>query len=147
MSRLMRKLVVASALAAAVLGMAVVPGSVASAGTFMALGHAGKPAATVGSDTPASITSKDPCKAPFGSVQIKASAWDKGLVNTGHDGATFNVYSNYRAGGTPAACDRGWKSVDKMNLWGERYQCAELAVRVADGEWGTGNYQAWIKAG
>jgi hypothetical protein len=88
-----------------------------------------------------------PCNAPFGSVQISAAAWDAHVTNTGHDGANFNVYSNYRAGGIPPACDRSWQASDGMDKWGEQYQCAELAVRVADGEWGTGNYQAWINAG
>ena len=49
----------------------------------------------------AAISVKYPCQAPFGSVQISAAEWAGGLVNTGHDGATFTVHSNYRAGRPP----------------------------------------------
>jgi CHAP domain len=103
--------------------------------------QAGHPAAN------ATTESSYACNAPFGSVQIPASAWAGSLVNTGHDGATFDVYSDYRAGRSPAACAGGWESADGTNQWGLKYQCTELAVRVADGEWGIGNNTAWINAG
>jgi hypothetical protein len=90
---------------------------------------------------------KYPCQAPFGSVQIPASAWAGGLANTGHDGATFTVYSNYRAGRQPASCAGNWASADGTDQWGLQYQCTELAVRVADAEWEIGNNTAWENAG
>jgi hypothetical protein len=113
--------------------------SVAVAGTAQ-LGHPGLGLL----NSQASIISKHKCNMPFGSVLIKGSSWAEGLVNTGHDGANFDVYSNYLPN---AGCDRSWQESDGMDQWGEQYQCAELAVRVADAEWGTGNNQAWINAG
>lgn len=95
----------------------------------------------------AASSSKYPCQAPFGSVQISTSAWAGSLVNTGHDGATFDVYSNYRSGRIPASCAGDWVSADGTDQWGLKYQCTELAVRVADGEWGIGNNTAWKNAG
>jgi CHAP domain len=92
---------------------------------------------------------KYPCQkqAPFGSVLIPASAWAGSLVNTGHDGATFTVYSNYRVGRPEGACAGNPVPADGTNQWGLQYQCTELAVRVADAEWGIGNDTAWKNAG
>ena len=59
-----------------------------------------------------------------------ASAWAGSLASTGHDGATFTVYSNYRAGRQPAACAGNWMSADGTNKWGLQYQCTDLAVRA-----------------
>jgi hypothetical protein len=160
MGRLICRLVMVSALAAAVAGVAVVPRSAVSAGTAMTLGHADtltaavtrtssldgiSDAAAVGSDAAAAIKVKYPCTSatPYGSVLVKPSQWAKGLVNTGHDGANFNVYSNYASG----SCDRSPASTDGTDAWGTEYQCAELAIRVADAEWATGNQQAWLNAG
>lgn len=160
MFRRMRRVVLISAIAATVLSMAVVPGSVASAGTAIALGHAGERAAAVtragslsdvgnaaavGSAAPAAIKVKYPCNSatPYGSVLVKPSQWATGLVNTGHDGANFDVYSNYASG----SCDRPPAATDGTDAWGDEYQCAELAIRVADAEWATGSQQAWLNAG
>jgi len=95
----------------------------------------------------AAIASAYPCNTPFGSVLIPGSAWAGGLTSTGHDGATFDVYSNYRPGRSPSACAGDWVQADGTNQWGLQFQCTELAVRVADGEWATGNYAAWTNAG
>lgn len=93
---------------------------------------------------------KYPCTSatPYGSVLIKPSQWAKGLVNTGHDKANFNVYSNYSNG----SCDRPIAPTDGSDAWGAQpqsaeYQCAELAIRVADAEWATGTQAAWVKKG
>jgi hypothetical protein len=163
MSRLMRSVVVASVLAAVVLAAAMlsvsaVPRTTASAGTAMAPRHADKLAAAAtragllsvanakaaGSGAPAAITVTYPCTSatPYGSVLIKPSQWATGLVNTGHDGANFDVYSNYASG----SCDRPPASTDGADAWGTEYQCAELAIRVADAEWATGTQQAWLNA-
>jgi hypothetical protein len=134
MPRLMRRLVGASA---ALLGMAVVPGGVTAAGAAFASGHAGN-------DKPAAISVKYPCNAKhaYPSVLISPSQWATGLVNTGHDGANFDVYSNYASG----SCDRSsTQPPDNTDAWGTEYQCAELAIRVADAEWATGNQAAWLK--
>ena len=92
-----------------------------------------------------------PCNEDFGSVQIPASAWAASLVGTGHDGATFTVYSNRRPNRPPhppsSDCAGEWEKADGTNQWGLRYQCTELAVRVADAEWGIGSWDAWKKAG
>lgn len=109
--------------------------------------HHPRPAASGTFSPHAAITSRYACQAPFGSVQIPASAWAGSLTNTGHDGATFTVYSNYRAGRSPAACAGNWMSADGTNQWGLQYQCTELAVRAADAEWATGNWTAWRNAG
>ena len=95
----------------------------------------------------AATASSFPCQAPFGSVQIPGLAWASGLTSTGHDGATFDVHSNYRSGRNPSACAGDWVSADRTNQWGLQYQCTELAVRVADAEWATGNWAAWTSAG
>src|SRR5580658_4558740 len=114
MGRLICRLVMVSALAAALACVAVVPWSAVSAGTAaMTLGRADKLTAAVartssldgisdtaaaGSGAPAVTDLKYPyaCTSAtsYGSVLIKPSQWAKGLVNTGHDGANFNVYSN-----------------------------------------------------
>jgi CHAP domain len=130
----------------------------------MAPRHADKLAATVtragllgdghataaGSGASAANTVAYPCTSatPYGSVLIKPSQWAKGLINTGHDGANFNVYSNYASG----SCDRPPASTDGSDAWGAppqsaEYQCAELAIRVADAEWATGTQQAWVNVG
>jgi T5SS/PEP-CTERM-associated repeat protein len=102
-------------------------------------------------DSRAAVKLKYPCQASFGSVQIPASAWDASLVATGHDGATFTVYSNYRPDRPPdppaTDCAGDWEKADGINQWGLKYQCTELAVRAADAEWGVGNWSAWKKAG
>jgi hypothetical protein len=85
---------------------------------------------------------KYPCQTSFGSVLIPASAWAGSLSNTGHDGATFTVYSNYLNG----SCARPVGN-SPSNQWGYEYQCTELAVRVADAEWAVGNWAAWKNAG
>jgi hypothetical protein len=168
MGRLICRLVMVSALAAALACVAVVPWSAVSAGTAaMTLGRADKLTAAVartssldgisdtaaaGSGAPAVTDLKYPyaCTSAtsYGSVLIKPSQWAKGLVNTGHDGANFNVYSNYASG----SCDRPIASTDGSDAWGAKpqsaeYQCAELAIRVADAEWATGTQQAWLNAG
>jgi hypothetical protein len=105
-------------------------------------------AATSQPGLPAANVLSYPCLAPFGSVQIPASAWAGSLVNTGHDGATFTVYSNYRAGRRGSPCAGDWMpKKDGTDQWGLQYQCTELAVRVADAEWGIGNDAAWKNAG
>jgi hypothetical protein len=140
MFSLMRRLVAASALAAAGFSLALAPGGAASAGTAIGLGHAGKP----GRDAPAAIKVKYACTSAYGSVLIKPAQWATGLVSTGHDGANLDVYSNYSSG----SCDRpSTQSPNGTNDWGTEYQCAELAIRVADAEWATGTQQAWINAG
>jgi hypothetical protein len=100
----------------------------------------------------AAIAVKYPCPKSFGAVQITAAQWAGGLVNTGHDGSTLTVYSNYRAGRPPnppsTDCAGDWeKGVDGTNQWGLKFQCTELAVRVADAEWAIGNWNAWKKVG
>jgi hypothetical protein len=127
MLRLMRRLVAASALAAAVFSLALAPGGAASAGTTVGLGHAGKP----GRDAPAAIKVKYACTSAYGSVLIKPAQWATGLVSTGHDGANLDVYSNYSSG----SCDRpSTQSPNGTDDWGTEYQCAELAIRVADAD-------------
>ena len=86
---------------------------------------------------------------PYGHLLLAASDWDRQLpANTGNDGATFDVFSNYEPNRTPSPCAGGILfASDLADRWGAEFQCAELAIRVADGEWAIGDAAAWRRSG
>jgi hypothetical protein len=90
-----------------------------------------------------------PCGTQYGAVIVTAAAWASQLGNVSQDGAGYDVYSNYgydtSSGGSD--CDRPPYSGDQTDAWGTMYQCAELAMRAADAEWGTGSEAAWKNVG
>ncbi len=81
-----------------------------------------------------------------GALLVPASSWAPAsllAMPRPADGSTLDVYSNYFEG----SCNRPDNGGAVRNNWGDEYQCAELAVRVADYEWNTGGFSAWTKAG
>ncbi len=85
------------------------------------------------------------CGTRYGAIIVPASDWAGQLWNISQDGATYDVYSNFRDG----SCDRlpynaGLPGGDEVGTWGTKFQCAELAMRAADAEWGIAGQQAWL---
>src|SRR5579864_6131269 len=97
-------------MAALVLAVAIVSGGLTPPSVAAAAPVIGTHSMHAAGAVQAGITVKYPCTSatPYGSVLVKPSQWDKGLVNTGHDKANFNVYSNYASG----SCDRPIASTD-----------------------------------
>jgi CHAP domain len=102
-------------------------------------------------DGAASTLLSDDCDAttPYGHLLVAGPAWARQLPrNTGHDGATYNVFSNYDNTRTPQTCAGAvLAGSDLGDRWGVEFQCTELAIRVADGEWKLGDAGAWLSAG
>jgi CHAP domain len=102
-------------------------------------------------------SSSHPCGTTFNAIIVPAADWDSKLPpNSGHDGATYDVRSNYNASrgyynssGTwvSSPCAGDILSTDPSNAFGREYQCTELVMRVADGEWSIGGESAWHNAG
>lgn len=91
-------------------------------------------------------TGSHPCNSttPYGTVIAQPGDWDSQLPpSTGHDGADYSVYSNYKNG----TCDRPPASGDGSNRWDTEYQCTELAIPVADAELAIGDRTSWVNAG
>lgn len=86
---------------------------------------------------------------PYGHLLIAGADWARHLPrNTRNDGATYDVFSNYELNRAPQPCAGDvLPGSDQVDRWGVEFQCTELAIRVADGEWAIGDVGAWLRSG
>ena len=123
-----------AAVVAAVLALATVFGPAAAwvlAATSVTVPPGG--ATAVAGDVAPSIMGNNACSSyAFGSVIFSGGSWAAGMGHLiSNDGATLDVRSNWNG----VSCWRDFQGSDGLNVWGEQFQCTELAVRAADLQW------------